>query len=187
MIETFEYIEVWEQEDLGKIPNHLNKPMIDIVRWYNEKHKLKRNVQNDCATMRNIQNNTTDMKVRLESIIRLTKIFEDYYISHNITPLKGRIKVINPDIMIKELRQRDIIAKEFQAEYPQYLISLCIQIWTGKGYPKLDMIKDITKFIIACDEEALNLPKNIGKRWDLDEWIRTSKIKKKNSWEQKYD
>ena len=33
----------------------------------------------------------------------------------------------------------------------------------------------------------LDLPKDKGKRWDLDEWINTSNIKKTHSWEQQYD
>ena len=49
------------------------------------------------------------------------------------------------------------------------------------------MLKNITKFIEKHDLEILDLPKNKGKRWDLDEWRRTSKIKKKQSWEQEYD
>ena len=186
MIETFKYIEVWETEQLAQIPSHLNLPMIDIVRWYNDKHKIKSNVQNDCANMRSIQNKPNS-KPRIETIIKLTQMFEDYYISNNLTPLDGRIRVIDPTICVKELKDRDIIAKEFQNEYPQYKISLAIQIWTGKTYPKLDMLKDITEYIIKCDEEALDLPKAVGRKWDLDNWIKTSKIKRKQSWEQQYD
>tara|TARA_B100000287_G_C20315845_1_gene655745 strand:- start:88 stop:648 length:561 start_codon:yes stop_codon:yes gene_type:complete len=186
MIETFEYIEIWEQEKLAKIPSDIGLSMLEIIRWYNKKHNIKTNPQNQCATMRNIQNRP-NTRVRIKSIINLTEIFEDWYVSHNKRPYMGRIKIINPDVMIKELRSRDIIAKEFQNEYPHHKISMCIQIWTGKTLPKLDMIKDITEFIIDCDKEALDLPKNKGKRWDLDEWINTANIKKKQSWEQEYD
>lgn len=186
MIETFEFIEIWEQEKLAKIPNDIGLPMIEIVRWYNKKHKIKRNVQNECATMRNIQNRP-DTRVRIKSLIGLTKIFEDWYASHDKRTYMGRIKVVNPDVLLKELKSREIIAKDFHTEYPHHKISLCLQVWVGKTLPKLDMLKDITEFLIACDREVLNLPKNKGKRWDLDEWIRTSNIKKKNSWEQQYD
>ena len=57
----------------------------------------------------------------------------------------------------------------------------------GGLQPKLDLMLDLTEFIQKCDRELLDLPKDKGKRWDLDEWIRTSSIKKKQSWEQEYD
>ena len=41
--------------------------------------------------------------------------------------------------------------------------------------------------IEASDDLTLDIPPARGKRWDLDEWRNTAKIKKKESWEQEYD
>lgn len=101
--------------------------------------------------------------------------------------MNGRIKIVNPKTYLNEVKDRDIIAKEFQGEFSEHNITLCISVFTGDTKPKLDMLKNITKFIEKHDLEILDLPKNKGKRWDLDEWRKTSNIKKKQSWEQEYD
>ena len=50
----------------------------------------------------------------LRTIQRLTDVFSYTYSKHNIRPLKGRIRIVNPASFVEEVKSRDIIAKDFQ-------------------------------------------------------------------------
>ena len=186
MIETFDYIEIWNIDKLSKIPKHMNIGIGKIIEEHHTDKKIKENPYNLETSWRNIYKGKVKTPA-LKTITRLTDVFSYTYSKHNIRPLKGRTRIVNPASLIEEVKSRDIIAKDFQNEYPHHPMHTCISVFVGDLQPKLDLIMDLTDFIQKCDREILDLPKDKGKRWDLDEWIRTSNIKKKQSWEQEYD
>jgi len=186
MIETFDCIEVWDIDKLPKIPKHLNIGIKTIIGEHHKDNNVKVSPYNLETSWRNISKGKVN-KPAFKTIQDLTDVFVYTYIKHNIQPLKGRIRVVNPNSMLKELKSRDIIAKDFQSEYTHHPLHTCITVFVGEIQPKLDLLIDLTDFIQKVDREILDLPKDKGKRWDLDEWIRTSNIKKKQSWEQQYD
>ena len=186
MIETFDYIEIWDIDKLKKIPKHINMGIGKIIEQHHTDKNIKENPYNLETSWRNIYKGKVKTPA-LKTITRLTDVFSYTYSKHNIRPLKGRTRIVNPASLINEVKSRDIIAKEFQNEYSHHPMHTCISVFVGDLQPKLDLILDLTEFIQKCDRELLDLPKDKGKRWDLDEWIRTSNIKKKQSWEQEYD
>lgn len=186
MILNYDYIEIWDVDKLSKIPKHLNMGIAQIIGEHHEDKKIKENPYNLETSWRNI----TKGKVKtpaIKTIYRLTDVFVYIYGKYDKRPLKGRIKIVNPKSYLEEIKSRDIIAKEFQAEYSHHPMHTCISVFTGGLQPKLDLLIDLTEFLEKHELEILDLPKDKGKRWDLDEWIRTSNIKKKQSWEQQYD
>lgn len=186
MIETFDYIEIYDKDKLPKVPKHLNMSISKIM----QEHHLDNNVKEKAYNLETSWRNISKGKVTnpaLKTLQRLTDVFIYIYQKYNKQPMKGRIKIVNPTSFLSELKSRDIIAKEFQLEYPHHSMTQCISVFVGKSQPKMDFLIDITEFIKKCDLEILDLPKDKGKRWDLDEWINTSNIKKKQSWEQQYD
>ena len=186
MILNYDYIEIWETDKLIEVPKHLKTGIHEIVTKHHEDKKIKENPYNLETSFRNIAKGNVQQPA-IKTIQRLTDIFVYTYQRKNLRPMNGRIKIVNPKTYLNEVKDRDIIAKEFQGEFSEHNITLCISVFTGDTKPKLDMLKNITKFIEKHDLEILDLPKNKGKRWDLDEWRKTSNIKKKQSWEQEYD
>tara|TARA_B100000900_G_scaffold413482_1_gene437592 strand:- start:821 stop:1381 length:561 start_codon:yes stop_codon:yes gene_type:complete len=186
MILNYDYIEIWNIDKLSKIPKHLNMGIGKIIEEHHKDNKVKENPYNLEVSWRNITNGRV-LTPAIKTIYRLTDIFAYTYGKHNIRPLKGRIKIVNPNTYINEIKSRSIIAKEFQADYPHHPMHTCISVFTGSLQPKLDLLIDLTEFLEKHELEILDLPKDKGKRWDIDEWIRTSNIKRKQSWEQQYD
>ena len=171
MIETFNYIEIWDSDKLPKIPNHLNMGIKQIIREHHEDNKVSESPYNLETSWRNISKGKIK-KPAINTLQRLTNVFSYTYIKYDKRPLKGRIKIVNPASFLQELKSRDIIAKDFNIEYPHHPIHTCIPVFVGQIQPKLDILIDITDFIKKCDREILDLPKDKGKRWDLDEWIK---------------
>jgi len=186
MIESYDFIEIYNADKLSKIPKHLNTSLNVIIEEHHKENKIKENPYNLMVSWRNI----TKGKVKsptVQTIKKLTDIFIYTYIKHDKQPLKGRIRILNPDNFLEQAKERFIIAKDFHDEYPHHPMHNCLNVFTGKLQPKLDFLVDLTDYVKKCDRELLNLPKNKGVRWDLEEWRRTANIPIKNSWEEQYD
>ena len=182
MILNYDYIEIWEKEKLIKVPNHLNTSIRLIIEAHHEDKDIKENPYNLIMSFRNITKGHVQNPA-IKTIQRLTDIFMYTYQQKQTRPMPGRIKVVSPNVFLSELKNREIIAKEFNEEYTEHNIS----VFTGDTQPKLDMLINMTNFIEKHDLQLLQLPKNKGIRWNLDEWIETSDIERKQSWEQQYD
>ena len=189
MIETFKTIRVWEKEDLLKIPKSLNKSIAEIMNEFKdekEEEDFKLYYSRLVVGFRT-HSKIPERKCFIQFNIDFTDLFIKYYNKHDLRPAPNRITVISPDVIVQERERREIISKDFQIEYPQYKIADVMNYLQGKSKPRLDFLKDLTDYIQIEDRDVLNLPPNKGIRWDLDKWINTSKIPKKQSWEQQYD
>tara|TARA_B100001113_G_scaffold39785_2_gene28221 strand:+ start:378 stop:938 length:561 start_codon:yes stop_codon:yes gene_type:complete len=186
MILNYDYIEIWDIDKISKIPKHLNMGIGKIVQEHHADKNIKQNSYNLEVSWRNLYKGKVKTPA-IKTLYTLTDVFVYIYGKYNIAPLKGRIKIVNPKTYLHEIKSRDIIAKEFQADYPHHSMHTCISVFTGGLQPKLDLLIDLTNFLEKHELEILDLPKDKGKRWDLDEWIKNSDIKRKQSWEQQYD
>jgi len=189
VIETFKTIRVWEKEDLLKIPKSLNKSIGEIVNDFKdemEEEDFRLHYSRLVVGYRS-HTKTPDRMCFIRFNTDFTDLFMKYYNKYNLRPHPNRVTVISPDVIVKERERREIISKDFQIEYPQYKIADVMNYLQGKSNPRLNFLKDLTEYIQIEDRDVLNLPPNKGVRWDLNEWINTSKIPKKQSWEQQYD
>jgi len=189
VIETFKTIRVWEKEDLLKIPKSLNKSIGEIVNDFKdemEEEDFRLHYSRLVVGYRS-HTKTPDRMCFIRFNTDFTDLFMKYYNKYNLRPHPNRVTVISPDVIVKERERREIISKDFQIEYPQYKIADVMNYLQGKSNPRLNFLKDLTEYIQIEDRDVLNLPPNKGVRWDLNKWINTSKIPKKQSWEQQYD
>jgi len=196
MIESFKTIELWNQDDLLKIPEHLNMGINEIVTEYcNDKFgttEIKRGSEASklyINLINSFRNHTKDPKAKryIKFNMDFTELFMYIYQKKNKIPFKGRITVMHPDSVSEERKKRDIISRDFQIEYPEYKLADVMNIFQGKSKARLDFLIDFTNYVQGIERDLLDLPPSKGVRWDFEEWIRTSNIPVKHSWEQEYD
>lgn len=196
MIESFRTIELWKQDDILIIPEHLNMGINEIVYEYcqdnfgkkattrgNDGNKEYVNYMNAFRNHRREPNGKRYIKFNMD----FTELFMYTYQKKNKLPLKGRVTVMHPDAVPEEREKRDIISRDFQIEYPEYKIADVMNIFQGKAKARLDFLIDFTDYVQGIERDLLDLPPSKGVRWDFDEWVRTTDIPVKHSWEQEYD
>lgn len=189
MIETFKTIRVWEKEDILKIPKTLNMSIKELLYAYQDNFTEEEFKPYYSTIMVGYRNHTNrpDGNCFIKFNIEFTELFMNWYRKNDLRPYPKRVTVISPDVIAEEKKKREIISKDFQIEYPQYKIADVMNYLQGKTKPRLDFLKDLTEYIQIEDRDVLNLPPAKGKRWDIDEWINTSNIPKKQSWEENHD
>jgi len=196
MIESYDFIEIYNADKLSKIPKHLNMGINEIVTEYcNDKFgtgEIKRGSEASKLYINLInswRNHTKDPKAKryIKFNMDFTELFMYIYQKKNKIPFKGRITVMHPESVSEERKKRDIISRDFQIEYPEYKIADVMNIFQGKAKARLNFLIDFTNYVQGIERDLLDLPPSKGVRWDFEEWIRTSNIPVKHSWEQEYD
>ena len=132
-------------------------------------------------------------KLHMKSIFGLTDIL--IWEQANVgQPTNAKtLKLLNPDHVKDELVRRNLHWRDVYEEEKEHLYSWSASsirnIYNApkKTKPSWDLITYLTKFLIEFDNNILDLPKNPGVRWDIEEWRRTSNIPIKNSWEEAKD
>lgn len=131
-------------------------------------------------------------KQHIQGVIALTQIliWEQNRLGLDADP--KRIKAIKPEHIGDELVRRNLewfdVYEIHERDKYSFNETTIKQFFNGnKKRPSFDVVTYITKFIIEFDNKLLDLPKDKGKRWDIDEWRRTANIKVKQSWEEERD
>jgi len=195
MIESFDTIEVWDKKTLIDIPRDLGKSVNEIVTTDLTERKIDYKKKGTDGNKEYIGLQTAFRQHQkypkrncfIKFNIEFTDLFVREYQRQNRKIRAGRKSVINPEVIESERKKRDIIAKDFQLEYPEYKITDVMNYFLGKSKPRLNFLIDLTEYIQNIEKDILELPPSKGVRWDLDEWIRTANIPVKHSWEQEYD
>jgi len=132
-------------------------------------------------------------KQHVEGVISLTELLIWEQNNQGIQANNKRIKVIKPEHIREELVRRnlewfDVYEAETRDNF-SFNDKTIRAIFTNhkKQKPSYELICFLTKYIIEFDNKLLELPKDKGVRWDIDEWRRTSSIKVKQSWEEERD
>ena len=104
-----------------------------------------------------------------------------------------RIKAIQPEYIGDELVRRNLewfdvyeIHEREKYSFNDHTIKTLFNKSKSQK-PSFEVVCFITKYIIEFDNKLLDLPKDKGKRWDIDEWRRNANIKVKQSWEEEKD
>lgn len=195
MIESFDTIEVWDKKTLIDIPRDLSRSVTEIVTTDLNERKIDYKTKKTdgyreyigllTAFRQHAKYPKRDCFIKFN--IEFTNLFVKEYQRQNKHIRAGRKTVINPEVIESERKKRDIIAKDFQLEYSEYKITDVMNYFLGKSRPRLNFLIDLTEYIQNIEKDILELPPSKGVRWDLDEWIRTSNIPIKHSWEQEND
>lgn len=187
MIKDYKYIEIYPEETMRKIIRRVNyavKPL--IAKWIEEDNvevsiPSIQNLWTDCKEKKNIQTR------QLTTLYKFSQFLEWVQEELNLKKDSNLEILCDTEVLFKELELRGIIHQDFEEEYPELMNKSIEQIFKGVTNPNWKQLRALTKMIEDSDDLTLDLPPAIGKRWDMDEWIRTSNIKKKESWEQQYD
>ena len=103
MIETFDYIEIYDKDKISKVPKHLNMGISKIIQEHHLDNKIKEKAYNLETSWRNISKGKVT-KPALKTLQRLTDVFIYIYQKYDKQPMKGRIKIINPTSFLSELK-----------------------------------------------------------------------------------
>ena len=132
-------------------------------------------------------------KEHMQGVIDLSKVLIWEQNRKNKSANNKRIKVIQPKHILAELKRRNLEWFDVYELHERDKYSFNEQTIKHlfnkqkKSRPSFDVTTYITKYIIEFDNKLLELPKDKGKRWDIDEWRRTANIRVKQSWEEEKD
>lgn len=189
MIEDFETVEVWRPRHLAQIPKRFNRSYTDLCHLYHEVYNDQRklfkliNIQ---ANWRNIIKNP-NKSYQFRTTVTLSEVSLKLFQHFNMKPYPQRERVIIPNKIKQTLKERDLTHIDLIYDMNQYSSSNITSWVMGKSMPSLDFLVDLTKLLSDEDISLLDLPPNQGVRWNMDEWIRTSSIPVKQSWEEARD
>lgn len=187
MIKDYRYVEIYPEETMRKIINRVNhsiKPLgYEWMTTNNETMSIQSlyNLWNDIKSKKDVNSR------QLRSIITFSRFLVWVQKRVGLKVDNNFELLCHPKDLVNELEIRGIIPKDFIEEYPELVTKSIDQIYKGGSMPSWKQLRAFTTLIDESDDLTLDLPPAVGKRWDLDEWIRTSDIYKKESWEQKYD
>lgn len=195
MILDYPWVEIYLEETIKEITeDKIKRSRSEIIRDYN---KDLNNLESHPATILGIWNTALEEKkfVRqhIQGIIDLTKvlIWEQQRMGFDAHP--KRIKAIQPEYIGDELVRRNLewfdvyeIHEREKYSFNDHTIKTLFNKSKSQK-PSFEVVCFITKYIIEFDNKLLDLPKDKGKRWDIDEWRRNANIKVKQSWEEEKD
>tara|TARA_A200000159_G_scaffold102153_1_gene95010 strand:- start:813 stop:1397 length:585 start_codon:yes stop_codon:yes gene_type:complete len=194
MILDYPWVEVYLPDTIKEITEDcIKRSRREIIQDY---EKQFGELDTHLATLMALWNTAMDgkdfKKQHIQGIILLTEILIWEQNRLGLDANTKRIKAIKPDYIGEELVRRNLewfdvyeIHERDKYAFNEFTIKQFFN--GGKKRPSFEVTTYITKFIIEFDNKLLKLPKDKGKRWDIDEWRRTANIKVKQSWEEERD
>ena len=195
MILDYPYIEVYMPNDIKYITdNYINRNRREIIKEYQEEYPES---EAHLVTIMNVLDNALKGKdfgkQHIRGIKSLTQILFWEQKNLDVDVHNKILKILNPKYIKEELVRRNLHWRDVYEEDKEHLYSFSGSSIRNlfndnkKAKPSWDIVTYLTKYLIEFDNNLLDLPKDKGVRWDIDEWRRTSKIKVKQSWEEEKD
>ena len=195
MILDYPWVEVYLPETIREITeDSVKSARTKIIRQYLAEEG---DIDTHSATIIKLWNMALEgqqyTKEHMQGIIDLSKVLIWEQNRKNQSANNKRIKVIQPKHILAELKRRNLEWFDVYELHERDKYSFNEQTIKHlfnpkkKSRPSFDVTTYITKYIIEFDNKLLDLPKDKGKRWDIDEWRRTANIKVKQSWEEEKD
>ena len=195
MILDYPYIEVYMPNDIKYITdNYINRNRREIIKEYQEEYPES---EAHLVTIMNVWDNALKGKdfgkQHIRGIKSLTQILFWEQKNLDVDVHNKILKVLNPKYIKEELVRRNLHWRDVYEEDKEHLYTFSGSSIRNlfndnkKAKPSWDIVTYLTKYLIEFDNNLLDLPKDKGVRWDIDEWRRTSKIKVKQSWEEEKD
>ena len=195
MILDYPWVEVYLPETIREITeDSVKSARTQIIRQYLAEEG---DIDTHSATIIKLWNMALEgqeyTKEHMQGIIDLSKVLIWEQNRKNKSANNKRIKVIQPKHILAELKRRNLewfdvyeIHERDKYSFNEQTIKHLLNT-KKKSRPSFDVTTYITKYIIEFDNKLLDLPKDKGKRWDIDEWRRTANIRVKQSWEEEKD
>ena len=195
MILDYPWVEVYLPETIREITqDSVKSARTKIIRQYLEEEG---DIDSHSATIIKLWDMALEgkefTKEHMQGVIDLSKVLIWEQNRKNQSASNKRIKVIQPKHILAELKRRNLEWFDVYELHERDKYSFNEQTIKHlfnkkkKSRPSFDVTTYITKYIIEFDNKLLDLPKDKGKRWDIDEWRRTANIKVKQSWEEEKD
>lgn len=127
--------------------------------------------------------------MRIKTNITLTKVAVWYQQKKNWKIMGGRRTVMDPRYIKDIFEERNLDHNDFLDDFDEK------DEWTRQKYsrairqmaaPQLEELVVLTEYIREFDRGTIKIPKNPGKRWDIDDWSEYD-IDIKDSWEEERD
>lgn len=187
MIKDYKHTELYPESTMRLIANKINKSSTNIFNNFISETGTKTST----VTLNRM---LSDVKMKKSLYSRQVKSLEFFTQALIFAQKECGLKVsqdfeyvVDINELVHECFVRGIEKSDFEEEYPDLVNGSLPQIFHGVTRPNIHQLRAITRMIEASDDLTLDIPPARGKRWDLDEWRNTAKIKKKESWEQEYD
>lgn len=195
MIMDYPYIEVYMPDDIKHITdNYVKRNRREVVIEYKEEYPES---EAHAVTVINVWNNAINGqgfgKQHVKGIKTLTDVLFWEQRKLGVDIHNKMVRILNPNSVREEFVRRNLHWRDVYEEDKKHIYSFSgssirnLFSDNQKSKPSWDIITYLTKYIIEFDNNLLELPKNKGVRWDMDEWRRTSNIKVKQSWEEEKD
>jgi len=195
MILDYPWVEVYLPETIREITeDSVKSARTKIIRQYLAEEG---DIDTHSATIIKLWNMALEgkefTKEHMQGVIDLSKVLIWEQNRKNQSANNKRIKVIQPKHILAELKRRNLewfdvyeLHERDKYSFNEQTIKHLFNT-KKKSRPSFDVTTYITKYIIEFDNKLLDLPKDKGKRWDIDEWRRTANIRVKQSWEEEKD
>lgn len=188
MIYEFEVVEVYPAEKLHLVAKGLPIPLQQATKEYQKEVNNKWQSSTTLASWNNIIRKKVHLeKVHFRTLMKLTTVAIHTFGKYEKRPTGGRIALINPKVLRKELDRRDLTAEDFLTDYPDEDRAMFSNVYQMRIVPKVPLLTKLTSWIDDYDNARFDFPEDPGVRWDVEEWRRTANVKPKDSWEEKKD
>tara|TARA_B100000902_G_scaffold5747_1_gene7508 strand:- start:169 stop:753 length:585 start_codon:yes stop_codon:yes gene_type:complete len=194
MILDYPWVEVYLPKTIKEITeDSIKRSRREIIKEYENEHgELNTHPATLLALWNTAMDNKEFKKQHIQGVITLTELLIWEQNRLGLDANTKRIKAIKPEHIGEELVRRNLewfdVYELHERDKYAFNETTIKQFFNGtKKRPSFEVTTYITKFIIEFDNKLLDLPKDKGKRWDIDEWRRNANIPVKQSWEEERD
>lgn len=180
-------MELYTESTMRLIANRINQSSTNIFDEFIRETKTKTSTVTLNRMLADVKMHKTLYNRQVKSLIHFTRALIFAQKKCGLKVSQDFEYVVDTRALEHECEVRGIEKSDFEEEYPELVNGSIPQIFNGVTKPNIHQLRAITKMIEASDDMTLDIPPAVGVRWDLDEWRRTAKIKRKESWEQEYD